>query len=59
MAPALTIFQGRVGDHNDRGFGGGAAIGDEWQRRLRLAAVTVGDVLEPVWYRRTTESRTG
>ena len=34
-------FQGRVGDHNDRGFGGAAAIG-EWQRWLGLTAATVG-----------------
>jgi arginase/N-omega-hydroxy-L-arginine amidinohydrolase len=42
MTLALTVFQGRVGDHNDRGFGGAAAIGAEWQRRLSLSATTVG-----------------
>ena len=30
-----------MGDHNDRGFGGAAAIG-EWQRWLGLTAATVG-----------------
>jgi arginase len=48
MAPALTIFQGRVGDHNDRGFGGAAGIGAEWQRRLGLPAVTVGTPEPPL-----------
>ena len=42
MTLALTVFQGRVGDHNDRGFGGAAAIGAEWQRWLGLTAATVG-----------------
>jgi arginase/N-omega-hydroxy-L-arginine amidinohydrolase len=47
MAPTLTIFQGRVGDHNDRGFGGAGGIGAEWQRRLALPAVTVGNPEPP------------
>jgi arginase len=42
MTLALTVFQGRAGDHNDRGFAGAAAVGAEWQRRLGLAATTVG-----------------
>jgi hypothetical protein len=42
MTPALTVFQGRAGDHNDRGFSGAPAIGAEWQRRLRLTAATIG-----------------
>jgi len=42
VVAALTIFQGRVGDHNERGFTGAAAVGAEWQRRLGLSAVTVG-----------------
>lgn len=48
MTPTLTIFQGRVGDHNDRGFGGAAGIGAEWQRRLGLPAVTVGNPEPPL-----------
>jgi arginase len=42
MTFALTIFQGRAGDHNDRGYDGAAAVGAEWQRRLNLPATTVG-----------------
>jgi arginase len=42
MTLALTVFQGRAGDHNDRAFGGAAAVGTEWQRRLGLSATTVG-----------------
>jgi len=42
MTFALTVFQGRVGAHNERGFGGASAIGAEWQRRLGLTAATVG-----------------
>jgi len=42
MTLALTVFQGRAGDHNDRAFGGAAAIGAEWQQRLGLPAATVG-----------------
>lgn len=42
MALALTIFQGRVGDHNDRGFTGAAVIGAEWERRLELTGIVVG-----------------
>jgi len=42
MTLALTVFQGRVGDHNDRGFAGASAIGAEWQRWLGLTAATVG-----------------
>ena len=38
MTLALIVFQGRAGDHNDLGFGGAAAIGAEWQRRLGLLA---------------------
>ena len=48
MTLALTVFQGRAGDHNDRGFGGAAAIGAEWQRRLGLPAVTVGTPEPPL-----------
>ena len=48
MTLALTVFQGRVGDHNDRGFGGAAAIGAEWHRRLGLAAATVGTPEPPL-----------
>jgi arginase len=48
MTRALTVFQGRVGDHNDRGFAGAAAIGAEWQRRLGLDAVTVGAPERPL-----------
>src|SRR5690349_17577665 len=42
MTLALTVYQGRAGDHNDRGYRGAAAIGAEWQRRLGLTATTVG-----------------
>jgi arginase len=45
---ALTVFQGRAGDHTDRGFGGAAAIGAEWQRRLGLTPVTVGTPKPPL-----------
>jgi arginase len=48
MTLALTVFQGRAGDHNDRGFGGAAAIGTEWQRRLGLPAATVGTPEPPL-----------
>ena len=48
MTLALTVFQGRVGDHNDRGFGGAAAIGAEWQRWLGLTAATVGTPEAPL-----------
>jgi arginase/N-omega-hydroxy-L-arginine amidinohydrolase len=48
MTLALTVFQGRAGDHNDRGFGGAAAIGAEWQRRLCLTAATVGTPQPPL-----------
>lgn len=42
MTFALTVFQGRVGDHNERGYGGAAAVGAEWHRRLNVPATTVG-----------------
>jgi arginase len=42
MTLALTVFQGRAGDHNDRAFGGAAAVGAEWQQRLGLPAAIVG-----------------
>jgi arginase len=48
VVAALTIFQGRVGDHNERGFTGAAAVGAEWQRRLGLSAVTVGTPEPPL-----------
>jgi arginase len=48
MPLALTVFQGRAGDHNDRGFGGAAAIGAEWQRRLGHPAATVGTPEPPL-----------
>lgn len=48
MTLALTVFQGRAGDHNDRGFGGAAAIATEWQRRLGLPAATVGTPEPPL-----------
>jgi arginase len=48
MTFALTVFQGRVGDHNDRGFAGAAALGAEWQRRLGLTATTVGTPEPPL-----------
>jgi arginase len=48
MAFALSVFQGRAGDHNDRGFGGAAAIGAEWQHRLGLPAVTIGTPEPPL-----------
>ena len=48
MTLALTVFQGRVGDHNDRGFGGASAIGAEWQRWLGLTAATVGTPEAPL-----------
>jgi arginase len=48
VVAALTIFQGRVGDHNDRGFTGAAAVGAEWQRRLGRSAVTVGTPEPPL-----------
>ena len=48
MTLALTVFQGRAGDHNDRGFGGAATTGAEWQRRLGRPAVTVGTPEPPL-----------
>jgi arginase/N-omega-hydroxy-L-arginine amidinohydrolase len=42
MTLALTVFQGRAGDHNDRGYVGAAAVGAEWQQRLDIPATTVG-----------------
>jgi arginase len=42
MTLALTVFQGRAGDHNDRAYGGAAALGAEWERRLGLPAAIVG-----------------
>ncbi|AGB24079.1 arginase family hydrolase, arginase/agmainase/formiminoglutamate hydrolase [Mycobacterium sp. JS623] len=48
MMLALTVFQGRAGDHNDRGFGGAAAVGAEWQHRLGLSATTVGTPEPPL-----------
>lgn len=48
MTLALTVFQGRAGDHNDRGFTGAAAIGAEWERRLDLSGVTVGTPEPPL-----------
>ncbi len=42
MPLSLTVFQGRAGDHNDRGFTGAAVIAAEWERRLGTAAATVG-----------------
>jgi arginase len=48
VVAALTIFQGRVGDHNERGFTGAAAVGAEWQRRLGRSAVTVGTPEPPL-----------
>ena len=48
MTLALTVFQGRVGDHNDRGFGGASAIGAGWQRWLGLTAATVGTPEAPL-----------
>jgi len=48
MTVALTVFQGRAGDHNDRGYGGAAAIADEWGRRLNLPAATVGTPEPPL-----------
>ena len=43
---ALTIFQGRAGDHNDRAYPGARVVGGELERRLGVPAVTVG-VPEP------------
>jgi arginase len=48
MTLALTVFQGRAGDHNDRGFEGAARIGTEWERRLGMPAVTVGTPEPPL-----------
>jgi arginase len=48
MTFALTVFQGRAGDNNDRGFGGAATVGAEWQRRLGIAATTVGTPEPPL-----------
>ena len=42
MTLALTVFQGRAGDHNDRAYSGAAAVGATWQQRLGLAAATIG-----------------
>ncbi len=39
---ALTIFQGRAGDHNDQAYPGARAVGRELERRLGVEAVTVG-----------------
>ncbi len=48
MTFALTVFQGRAGDHNDRGYRGAAALGAEWQRRLGLPATTIGTPEPPL-----------
>jgi L-cysteine:1D-myo-inositol 2-amino-2-deoxy-alpha-D-glucopyranoside ligase len=48
MTLALTVFQGRAGDHNARRFGGAAAVGAEWQRRLGLTAATIGAPQPPL-----------
>jgi arginase len=48
MTRALNVFQGRAGDHNDRGFGGAAAVGAEWHRRLGVPATTVGTPQPPL-----------
>jgi arginase len=48
MTLALTVFQGRAGDHNDRGFTGAAAIGAQWERRLGLPAATIGTPEPPL-----------
>jgi arginase len=42
MTLALTIFQGRAGDHNDLGIPGARAIGDELASSLGIEAVVVG-----------------
>ncbi|HTI77735.1 MAG TPA: arginase family protein [Mycobacterium sp.] len=48
MTLALSVFQGRVGDHNDRGFGGAAALGAEWARRLSVPPTVVGTPEPPL-----------
>jgi arginase len=42
MPLAVTVFEGRAGDHNDRGFGGAALMATEWEHRLGTTAATVG-----------------
>jgi len=39
---SLTVFVGRVGDHNDLGMTGAAAVGAELSHRLGLPAMKVG-----------------
>lgn len=42
MKPALTVFQGRAGDHNDLAIPGAKSIGDQLSAILGLAPVTIG-----------------
>lgn len=41
-ALALTVFRGRVGDHNDRAMSGATVVGHELADRLGLPPVTIG-----------------
>lgn len=42
MTTALTIFQGRVGDHNDLAIPGARSIGEHLSKLFGLAAVSIG-----------------
>ena len=42
MSIALTVFQGRAGDHNDLAIPGAKAIGDQLGAMLDLVPVTIG-----------------
>jgi arginase len=42
MTTALTIFQGRAGDHNDLAIPGAKSLGEHLGKTFELAAVTVG-----------------
>jgi arginase len=59
---ALTIFQGRAGDHNDRAYAGARAVGRELERRLGVEAITVGHPEPPLnvgWHEELDAARPG
>ena len=59
---AVTIFQGRAGDHNDRAYPGARAVGRELAARLGVEAVTVGEPEPPLglgWQEELDAARPG
>ena len=56
---ALTVFQGRAGDHNALGIPGAAALGGQLSERLGLAPVVIGTPEPPLnagWKRELAEA---